>query len=159
TDPNGNRTCSEYDGLGRQVATAVPGDSLPGTGTRDPICAASGSPTTWTKYLDLGTPGRQRTEVYAKNGGPATTLPNGGVGLPEGVYVKRFTDGLGRVIQTCSQVDATTNATHPEVCSSTTYDSMGRVATVSIPFYNDTAGAQVVTPPAGLQYTSTQYDA
>src|SRR5262249_30737697 len=110
-DPNGNAMCTEYDPLGRVVATAVTGDSLLGLpdSTMEPTCAAGGSPTTWTKYLDLGVPGKQRTEVYAKNGGPATPLPDGGAGLQEGVYVKTFTDGLGREIQSCSQIDPTTH--------------------------------------------------
>src|SRR5262249_40627262 len=139
--------CSEIDSLGREVSTAVPGDSLSGTGTRDPACPAGGGPTSWARDLGLGGPGRPGAAGYAQNG------------LAPGEDGQTLHGAAGRAIESCSQVDPATNDNHPEVCSTTTYDSMGRAATVSIPFYNDNAGAQVVDPPAGLQYTATQYDA
>jgi hypothetical protein len=107
TDPNGQSTYSQHDGLGRLVETAVPADTLiPIIGfLRDPNIPANRlngggvvgnggqGPTSWTEYLDLGVvfpDSKQRLVAHSKDG----TL--------DGRYVKTFLDGLGRTLQTRS---------------------------------------------------------
>jgi YD repeat-containing protein len=173
TDPNGQTACSQYDGLGRNVETAGPGDTLSAqplcTSTsggpsacyvRDPAgCAASGTaignggngPTTWTDYFLFGLNGTSidsaRTVVHVKDGSP------------RGKYVKTFADGLGRPVASCSNIDPSTSDGangNNEVCTYKTYDAMGHLFQQYSPSY--ASDVQQVQLPTGVPYTQTCYD-
>jgi YD repeat-containing protein len=173
-DLNGQLTCTQYDGFGRQVETAVPGDTLSAQPQctsasaaascwfRDQAgCAGAGTaignggagPTTWTEYFPFGLAGvginQSRSVVHTKDGSPS------------GRYVKHFVDGLGRPIETCAKIDGSRSsgaAGADEACTSTAYDAKGRVYQTSTPFYaTDTASAG--QPPPGTQFTQSCYDA
>jgi RHS repeat-associated protein len=167
TDPNNNQTCSQYDGLARLVETALPGDRLSAlsSGIRDDQCPTSGDstlgsqgrgPTTWSEHRHtgrLGTalggsdPVHQHTITWSKNG------------LGQGTRVKIFTDGLGRAVQICDQVDPATNGGAAEICTFKEYDDTGKVDTEYLPYFNATPSEQVSLPPQGHQFTLTKLDA
>src|SRR5262249_835200 len=150
-DANGYRSCSQYDGLGRLVEAAAPGDTLSAQiqcaassapancFVRDTAnCPASGSsignggagPTSWTEYHAYGLNGvgynHAYTEVHTKDG------------TATGKYAKTFTDGLGRTTESCNNIDPTTTAgagTNNEACSYTAYDSMGHIYQSFSPYF------------------------
>jgi YD repeat-containing protein len=173
TDPNGQKTCTQYDGLGRAVEAAAPGDTLSSlpqqafgaaasasSYVRDAGCAANSSatvgaggigPTTWYEYYPFGIGGvtynQARSVSHVKDGTAA------------GKYEKTFVDGLGRTIEACSNIDASKHAgagTNNEICSYSTYDNMGRSYLTYSPYYatNATAASQ----PTSGQYTQHCYD-
>jgi RHS repeat-associated protein len=161
TDPNSNRTCSQYDGLGRLIETALPGDRLStlSSGIRDDQCPTSGSqgrgPTTWSEHRHTGRigsslggsdPAHQHTITWSKNG------------LAQGTYVKIFSDGLGRPVQICDQIDPATNGGASEICTFKDYDDTGKADAEYLPYHNSTPAEQVTLPPPGLQYTLTRID-
>ncbi|HYC91989.1 MAG TPA: Ig-like domain-containing protein [Thermoanaerobaculia bacterium] len=159
TDANGKSTYTQYDAFARAVEVAGPGDvltALPRSGvaqpyTRDPA-APTGSGTrpgdaavtSWSEYLDLGVPGRQRTVTHAKDGSPG------------GHVTKVFTDGLGRSVQTRVEVDPATTG-FGEVVSTTVYDGHGRVAESFTPCF--AAPSDSRTAHCGSAKTTTTFDA
>ena len=157
TDPNNQSSYTQYDNLGRVVETAGPGDTLTSLAgfTRDPgaplnfggVVGDNGAgPTSWIEYLSLGVINQQRTVTHAKDG------------TADGRYVKTFLDGLGRTIQTRSEVDPATSSGNAEGVTTTEYDNMGRVSKAYVPVF---AGARdTYVPPAfGALATVTGYDA
>ena len=166
TDANGNRACTQYDRLGREIESALPGDLLSSLtdGVRDPQCPVTGStnlgsngfgPSTWRRYNHLSRIGQsaggadpvhQHSQIWTRNG------------VSDGHYVKTFTDGLGRAIQICSQADPTSHSGQREVCVTKEYDESGRTDSETLPFYNASPADTVVATPAGLQRTVTTLD-
>jgi YD repeat-containing protein len=106
-------------------------------------------PTTWTEYLDLGVvfaPSMQRIVAHTKDG------------TADGRYVKTFLDGLGRIVQTRSEVDpATSLGGAQEVVGTQVYDIMGRVGTEYVPCFSSSSDA--VTGTCTSRATNTTYDA
>jgi YD repeat-containing protein len=149
-DPNQNRTCKGYDALGREVETAVPGDSLGGRSVvfDDQNCVrGAAGPTGWVEYLDLGRPDRQRTVLYSKDGSP------------DGLYVKTFLDGLGRTVQTCSEADPDSSGGNREACTRIGYDHQGLEALSAGPFFVPTPADRVLTPPDSVPRSLKTHDA
>lgn len=150
TDPNNQRTCTQYDRLGRPVAIAGPGDSIfddESLVTGGQECAGgAGGPTSWTDYPPLGQNGPQWTIGHVKDG------------TADGLQARTFRDGLGRTIQTCDEADPGISD-HAWVCNRTAYDSMGRVAQAFVPFFADNVGTTPIAVPGGTQYRKTLYDA
>jgi len=155
-DPNNNSFFTQYDLLGRVVETAGPGDTLtnlPGfiRHPNAPLNAGSAignggqGPATWIEYLSPGVVNQQRTVVHTKDG------------TVNGRYVKSFSDGLGRTIQTRSEVDPSTSGGNGEVVSTTVYDNMGRVSTAFVPCFSTVTDA--VSTSCTTQSTVTTYDA
>jgi YD repeat-containing protein len=155
TDPNNQSSYTQYDNLGRVVETAGPGDTLtPLAGfTRDPSAPINGGsivgnsgqgPTSWIEYLSLGIINQQRTVTHAKDG------------TSDGRYVKTFLDGLGRTVQTRSEVDPATSSGNAEDVATTEYDNMGRVNKAYVPCFSSTSNA--FTSPCTALATTTQYD-
>lgn len=110
TDPNGVRTDSYYDALGRPVATVVPPDT-------------AAAPTTVTGYSVTGT-------------APSATITSkresaGGGTLDSVTYL----DGLGRTIQTKSEAESAGQW----ITVDTTYNNRGLVETVSVPYTTGTS--------------------
>jgi YD repeat-containing protein len=183
TDPNGATTCSQYDGVGRLVETAAPGDTLSGPA----LCTSSSDPSscyvrdTSSRCVGLGHCSTNCTTA-------GTTIGNGGVGPtawteyhPYGVggvtynqayseshvkdgsalgkYAKTFVDGLGRTIEACSNIDPSTNAgagTNNEICTYATYDNMGRSYQSYSPYYATSTAA--ASAPSSGQVTQHCYD-
>ncbi|HEX4966640.1 MAG TPA: BACON domain-containing carbohydrate-binding protein, partial [Thermoanaerobaculia bacterium] len=160
TDPNGQATRTAYDRLGRTTSVTGPGDS---------------TPTKWFEYFLLGSNDNtggvpvtslasQRTVVHVKDGSP------------DGLYVKTFLDGLGRTVQTRSEVDPTTSNGFAEAVNTFEYDGMGRIFHSHVPCFAaasdavtssctdrmtvslyDALGRVVAQTPPGLPATTTQY--
>ena len=178
-DANGNRACTQYDGLGRVVETAAPGDTLTTQAqctsagaptscfvTDTANCATSGTaigdngkgPTTWTLYYPFGIGG----VTYDQ----ARTVTASRDGTTNGHQHVAFVDGLDRVVQQCSEVDPSFSTQSDggvsgdsAVCSTTAYDNMGRASQQYVPFYPGTAmPTSVAAYPSGDQYTQTLYD-
>jgi YD repeat-containing protein len=158
TDPNGKSVFTQYDNLGRAVETAGPGDTLtPIAGfTRDPNAPLNGGsavgnngqgPTSWIEYLSLGFINKQRTVTHAKDG------------TADGRYVTTFVDGLGRTIQTRSEIDPATSGGNSENVATTEYDNMGRVSKSYVPTFSSVASTSYAGPAAGVLATTTSYDA
>jgi len=156
TDPNNQSVYTQYDNLGRVVETAGPGDTLtPLAGfTRDPNAPLNGGsvvgnngqgPTSWIEYLSLGIINQQRRVTHAKDG------------TSDGRYVKTFLDGLGRTVQTRSEVDPATSSGNPENVATTEYDNMGRVSKAYVPCFS--SASSIATTPCSALATITQYDA
>jgi YD repeat-containing protein len=173
TDTNGLVTCSQYDGLGRVVETAGPGDTLsalsPCTAAGSPAicyvrdtihCATGGSTignggngaTTWKEYFPFGlggvTYGGARTVVHVKDGSET------------GKYSKKFIDGMARTVANCDKIDPGASdgaGTNDEACVYTTHDALGRVFQTYGPYYaTDTTS---VSPPAASgPYSQRCYD-
>jgi YD repeat-containing protein len=167
-DANGDLSCMQYDLLGRLVETAAPGDTLTappacaGAGNpgvcyvRDPQCPTAGSsignggagPTTWTSYFPFGVGGVTYNQ--------ARTVTATRDGTSNGLLHTTFVDGEDRPIQTCSEVDPTTNGGSGATCTITKYDNMGRVSESYVPFY--VSGIPTSVANGGLQYTQKTYD-
>lgn len=175
TDPNNQSTYSQYDHLGRLVEVAGPGDPLT---TLPPVLAGSAppegelrylrdpaipndrvkngtlvgnngnGPTSWIDYLDLGNvnPLRQRVVTHTKDG------------TQNGLYVKTFTDGLGRTRQTRKKADPLKSG-GAEIIETFIYDTMGRVREAYVPYGVTTAADAYEAPPTGSKFTLTEYDA
>ncbi len=107
TDENGKQTFATYDVFGRPLKTWSSGHS-------------EQSPTTWYEYFPFSTTGSvdsQRVVEHTRDGSP------------DGIVNKTFLDGLGRVVQTRSEIDPqTTQGGYGERVVTTTYDEFGRVA-------------------------------
>jgi YD repeat-containing protein len=153
--PNGARTCTQYDALGRLVETAVAGDALSALpeGVRDPACALSGlvelgsagrGPTSWVRYFGSGE--GSVVETRTKNGSP------------HGLWSVSYLDGLQRVVASCVEVDSATHAGANAVCTTSEYDPLGRLYRVSVPFHAQAPGGQAPSRPASVQYTETRRD-
>jgi YD repeat-containing protein len=156
TDPNNQSTYSQYDNFGRLVETAGPGDALtPISGfTRDATAPLNGGsavgnngqgPTTWIEYLSLGAINQQRTVTHAKDG----TI--------DGHYVKAFIDGLGRTIQTRSEIDPSTSGGYRENVVTNEYDQMGRASKAYVPIFSAVGDSFAPPSPSALA-TVTGYD-
>ncbi|HEX8170602.1 MAG TPA: discoidin domain-containing protein [Thermoanaerobaculia bacterium] len=154
---NGESTYVQYDDLGRPVETAGPGDlltALPQTGAR-PYTRLSTAPTgpgtepgaarpgSWTEYALTGVVGQQRTVAHIRDGAPG------------GRYVKTFSDGLGRTIQTRSEEDPAETG-FAESVTTTRYDRMGRIADARVPCFD--AASDTVTPHCSAVATITEFD-
>jgi YD repeat-containing protein len=175
TDPNSQSTYNQYDHLGRLVEVAGPGDHLTGLPAivvgsappagefrylRDPAIpndrVKSGTlvgnngngPTSWTDYLELGqvNPLRQRVVTHSKDG------------TQNGLYIKTFTDGLGRTRQTRTEADSLKSG-GAEIVETFVYDAMGRVRETHMPYGVATAADSYEAPPTGSKFTLTEYDA
>ncbi|MBS2018708.1 MAG: RHS repeat protein [Deltaproteobacteria bacterium] len=160
-DVNENLTCRQYDGIGRIIETAVPGDALslvegalrfadcPTIGTG--LGAGGQGPSTWIEYVDEGLPGRSRIVTHARNGSSA------------GLSKTQVKDGLGRVVQECDDVDPRTvraaecNGECTQICTVSTFDHQGRTASVSVPFAT-TARAAAGPVPDGVRTRRTDFD-
>ncbi len=129
TDPNGVRTESYWDALGRAKASVVPPD----------IAAA---PTTITTYHQDGVSPDDTAVQRREKAGVGGTLDSA-----------TFVDGLGRTIQTRSEASDGTN----QVVVDTTYNSRGLVDTVSIP-YLASPSATYTAPNPAVKKTTTLYD-
>jgi len=161
TDANGRSLYTQYDYLGRVVENAGVGDeltALPTSGglypfTRDP---GTSTPTgagskpgdarvaAWTEYLELGDPQRQRVVSHLRDGSAG------------GRYSKVFTDGLGRAVQTRTEVDPAKTGGYAESVSTTGYDGMNRTVAAYVPCF---AGASdSVTAHCSTMATKTTYD-
>jgi YD repeat-containing protein len=172
-DPNTARTCFQYDGIGRLVETALPGDLLTAlplqasgvagsssayvrdtssciTTSGSAVGGGGGGPTTWTTYYPYG--------LNNVSYNQARTVTATRDGTSNGHVQVQFVDGRVRGIQHCSEVDPNTNGGSAAVCSSTVYDHMGRVQASYVPFYASALPTAVVATPAADQYTLTQYD-
>jgi YD repeat-containing protein len=141
TDPNGAKTCTQYDNLGRLIETAGPGDSLsaPPGGVRDGACPSTGNgqvgsggngPTTWVEYL------------FSPPHSPVNTISHIKDGKANGHYIKKFVDGIGRPIQTCTEIDPNASAVSPgvpasgnETCTYAVYDELNRVKQQYLPYF------------------------
>jgi YD repeat-containing protein len=172
TDPNGQKACTQYDGLGRLVESAAPGDTLSSlpqqsggvtasaaSYLRDASCAINGSatvgaggagPTTWTAYYPFGLGGVTYNQ--------ARTVSSVRDGTSNGLQTTVFVDGLGRTIEQCHEVDPATYGGSRAACTSTVYDNMGRVFQAYVPFSASAMPTTVVAPGAA-QYQQTVYDA
>jgi YD repeat-containing protein len=172
TDPNGQKTCMQYDGLGRVVETAAPGDALStlpqqaaganasaASYVRDGGCALNASttvgaggagPSSWAEYYPFGIGGvtfnQARSVTHTRDG------------TPDGVKQVQFVDGLGRSIEHCSEADPAMSSANNAVCTSTVYDNMGRAAQAYVPFYTSAFPSAVVATPSTDQYTQSLYD-
>jgi YD repeat-containing protein len=157
TAADGNSSYIQYNALAEPVEKAGPEDfltPLPQTGpqayTRDPA-APTGSGTapgqaavgSWIERLGRGVVGQQRTVTHLRDGSP------------DGHYTKMFTDGLGRVIQTRTEVDPAKTG-FAETVATTVYDGIGRVAQAFVPCFG--AASNIVTTPCGSASTITAYD-
>jgi YD repeat-containing protein len=181
TDANGQKSCRQYDGFGREVEQAAPGDILtalplqtPGVAAlvnayvRDSSCSTvAGStvggggagPTAWTRYYPLGIGGVTYNQ--------ARTVTASRDGTSNGHEQVSFVDGLGRSIQQCSEVDPHLSVLpgggasgDSAVCTTSVYDGMGRVVQQYVPFYSGTTmPSSVVATPSADQYTQSSYDA
>jgi YD repeat-containing protein len=169
-DANGNRACSQYDGLGRLVESAAAGDKLTTqtqcTSTSSPTscflrdatnCTTSGTvigdngvgPTTWIEYYPFGI----GTTTYNQ----ARTIVSSRDGTTDGLQHITFVDGLGRSIQNCAEADGRYSALSaggvlgsgvtPAVCDGTSYDGMGRAYIKVVPFF-------VATVPTAADWTN-----
>lgn len=157
TDPNNQSIFTQYDNLGRVAETAGPGDTLtpiPGfiRATTAPLNSGTvvgnngQGPTTWFEYLSLGVVNQQRTIAHTKDG------------TPNGHYVKTFTDGLGRNIQTRTEVDPNTSGGNAEVVATTEYDALGRVSKAYVSTFS--SAKNVFDPPlSGTLAIVKTYDA
>src|SRR5262249_48125271 len=155
-DANNQRSCTKYDALGRVLEVAGPGDDLSAGGISLPGCVGTKGPTGTTEYFRFGleAPGlhQQRTVVRVKDGSA------------DGHYVKTFTDGLGRTVQTRTKVDPSTSQGFAEVVGTVQYDNMGRVTRSFVPRFEAVSDALMrpcPDPPApcGVPVTTTLYDA
>jgi YD repeat-containing protein len=158
TDANGKSTYSQYDSLARPVETAAPGDVLSAlqTSGADPFTRAPDAPTgggsvpgaaavtSWTEYVQIGIPGRQRTITHVRDGSPG------------GSYAKSFFDGLGRVTQTRAKADKN-KSTFDEIVTTTAYDDQGQVIQSLVACYATVSDS--VTPHCATAGTMTSYDA
>jgi YD repeat-containing protein len=169
---NGQKSCIQYDGLGRVVETAAPGDTLSSlplqasgasasatSYLRDPSCATNQSsavgaggagPTTWIAYHPFGLGGVTYNQVR--------TVSSARDGTSNGLVSTVFVDGLGRSIEKCHEVDPATNGGSGAVCTSTAYDNRGRPAQSYYPFYVSAMPTSVASAGAGT-YEQTLYDA
>jgi YD repeat-containing protein len=180
-DANQALACSQYDGLGRVVETAAPGDLLSAQAqcssasdvtacyVRDTgNCATSGTaignggegPTTWTEYFPYGC-----TDPPCRLGGNTTynevrTISHSRDGTTDGLVHVAFVDGEGRSTASCAEMvlDPAQSATPGASCTTTVYDSMGRPSLTYTPFYVSTMPTTAPTAPTSDQYTQTGYD-
>jgi YD repeat-containing protein len=171
-DLNNNRACMQIDGLGREVETAAPGDTL----SAQPICSASSTapascfvrdtahcttagttignggagPTTWTTYYPFGIGGvtynQARTKKAVRDG------------TSDGRVLLTFVDGLVRPIETCSEADPAVSSNNHAVCSNTVYDNMGRVVDAYFGYFVAAMPTIAAAAPSTDQYTETHYD-
>ncbi|HSS20409.1 MAG TPA: DUF6443 domain-containing protein [Pyrinomonadaceae bacterium] len=173
TDPNNQSTYTQYDEFGRVVEVAVPGDTLtrlpavvpqstPTLGSphyvKDPnipfnrtnggtvVGSGGQGPTTWIEYLELGVIGKQRRIDHTKDG------------TVNGRYLKTFTDGLGRTIQTRSEVDPSVSSGNAEVKTNIEYDSLGRTSKTYVPVFAGASDSFEAPPASGARVTVTAYD-
>ena len=124
-----------------------------GCGTNNGTAVGNGGngPTTWTEYFPFGVNGvgynQEHTVVHVKDGSAT------------GHYTKKFSDGAGRVVESCTNIDPDTTSgagANDEACTYTTYDNMGRVSQQYSPYFaKDVASA---SQPASGQYSQTSYD-
>jgi YD repeat-containing protein len=171
TGVNGEVSCTQYDGLGRVVESAAPGDSL-STQTqctassapttcylRDPACpvvasttvgAGGAGPTAWTAYYPFGLGGVTYNQ--------ARTVSAIRDGTSNGHVQVQLVDGLARSIERCSEADPATSSSNAAICSTTTYDNMGRAYQSYVPFYALAMPTAAAAAPSGDQYTETHYD-
>jgi YD repeat-containing protein len=187
TDLNGSASCKQYDGLGRLVETAAPGDTLAGlpvcTGTSNPgscyvrdtnsQCQRIGTllscfdtcPTAGTAVGNGGAGATAWVEYFPFGIGGVTynqarTVTHSRDGTPDGLKQVHFVDGLLRAFQQCSEVDPSTNSSNSAICTHTLYDVMGRPWHSFLPFYASAFPSAVVAIPGNTdQYTLTGYDA
>lgn len=136
TDANGASTWTAYDQFSRPVRMWGPGDS-------------EDSPTRWTEYFTFARTGAvvsQRVVDHAKDG------------TDDGLVTKTFFDGLGRLVQTRTELDpATTSDGAAEAVVSSRYDALGQPVRTY-----ETCGSAVsdaLTAPCSALYTDTSYDA
>jgi len=155
---NGQGRYTQFDFLARPVETAEPGDvltALPQTGAHA-FTRAPGAPTgagtrpgqalvsTWSEYLSFGLAGQQRVVTRTRDGSP------------DGLYTKTFIDGLGRTVQTRTEVDPARTG-FAEIVSTTAYDGMARVAATFTPCY--APASDRITSHCGSAAIHTTYDA
>ncbi|WP_026371041.1 RHS repeat-associated core domain-containing protein [Kallotenue papyrolyticum] len=134
TDANGAVTEAAYDGFGRLIKVARPGDTL-------------AMPTTEAFYYDWERPFRIIVSQREIGGQAGAVRP-----------IVRFYDGLGREIQTKSESQDGLQ----QIVVDTEYDGRGRVMRTSQPRYVngsvDTTFWQYVAPGSHVAWTTTTYD-
>lgn len=130
TNPNGTVTTYEYDIFGRKTKEIQDGDT-------------SSFPTMSYQY-------------FLDGNAPEGTLISKRViaNLGDSLNSYTFVDGFGRTIQTRSDSEDQSK----QIVSDTWYDTVGRIAKVSIP-HADTLATTFVTPVAGIGTTQKNYDA
>ncbi len=141
TDPNGQITRTSYDRLGRTTSVTGPGDA---------------TPTKWFEYYRLGS--------NDNTGGVAVTslanqrdVAHTKDGSADGLYVKTFLDGLGRTVQTRSEVDPATSNGFAEAVNTVEYDGLNRVFRSHVPCF--AAASNAVTASCTDRMTVSLYDA
>ena len=132
TDPNGNITNAKYDGFGRLVQIAKPGDVL------------DTAPTVQALYDDTAIPFRYQV-TYRADATQSRTI-------------NQYYDGIGRLIQTRSKNIDGTIAKDSVVDKK--YDGLGRVTQESQPRYSTTISTYLDPAADGpVRWTTTTYDA
>jgi YD repeat-containing protein len=143
TDPNGATTTHAYDVLGRRTSTRVPGDTSDSETVEYCLLESTVNSSSCGTVSSLDS---QRTVVRAKDGSSA------------GQYVKTFTDGLGRTVQTRAKAADPDEPTRTkELVATTEYDNMGRVAAAHVPCFQDPGDSR--DDCASAPRTTTTYDA
>ncbi|WP_029215371.1 RHS repeat-associated core domain-containing protein [Kallotenue papyrolyticum] len=133
TDANQAVTQAAYDGFGRLIGIARPGDTL-------------GQPTQWAIYDDWAQPMRI-TVAAREQSGQSHSRPT-----------VLFYDGLGQLIQSKRE----SNDGQQQIVTDTRYDALGRTIATSQPRYVDHSQAtpfwEYVTPGSEVRWTTTSYD-
>ncbi len=142
TDPNGQVTESFYDRHGRSTNVVGPGDTAASpTQTFEYYLKGSSDNSAGTLVTSLAA---QRNVVRTKDGSA------------DGHTAKTFSDGLGRVVQTRTEVDPATSGGFAEVVASQEYDSMGRAFRTHVPCFQAASDSRTDCPSPKV--TTTAFD-
>ena len=137
TDVNGQVTSVEYDTFKRPVKIIRPGDS-------------SGSPTILHEYVDWGV-ATPNLKQHVK-----TTLK---IDAGNGLWSKRYFDGLGRVVQVQAQGETEGGTTYTIINSTTAFNNRGLADKEYLSQKLAASGVtQYVAPDGDWKYTSYVYD-
>ncbi len=160
---DGGVTCSQYDRQGRILEIAGPDDRLSSIdavrAAECPVVAgglgADGAgPTQWYEYLDQDRVGRARTVVHTKNG------------TATGLRSTTWSDGMGREIQNCIEVDPAGLVAElrevlstPVACVWRAYDHDDRLLEASVSVFQPDMPERVVEWPGAARRERRTYDA
>ncbi|MBI3603925.1 MAG: VCBS repeat-containing protein, partial [Nitrospirae bacterium] len=137
-DPNGVKTDTYYDDLGRPKGTVTPPDS-------------TDAPTTlwsYTNFIDTDTDGNPATPLVRT---PASTKQSRRESTSSTLDRYTYIDGFGRVVQTKREAE-----NGQWITTDTFYNTRGLVESVSIPYL--TAGSAYSQPDTTKPKTRTLYD-
>ncbi len=144
-DENGQGTTLQYDGLGRILKVARPGDSVPTSASPN----APDNPTvrfSYTAFSGQGAPFWIKKEQREN-------LSSAGAG--EYLETRIFYDGFGRVIQTQAEAASASQS----IVASTQYNAAGQVLQQNAPYFHAAALGGYLTPNWAQPKTVTSYDA